>query len=49
MEILTTSTNYRFTPTTAGKYFMYGQVTAYGGDVTAFIQQYQLKLKRMVQ
>ena len=29
------STNYRFTPTVAGKYFIYGAVTVYGGDVTA--------------
>ena len=39
------STNYRFTPTTAGKYFVYGQVTVYGGDVTR-ISVVQTRLKK---
>jgi len=28
------STNYRFTPTTAGKYFVYGVLQGYGGQVS---------------
>ena len=39
------SSNYRFTPQTAGKYFVYGQVTVYGGDVTR-ISVVQTRLKK---
>ena len=39
------STNYRFTPTVAGKYWCYGQTTVYGGDVSR-ISVVQTRLKK---
>ena len=39
------STNYRFTPTVAGKYWCYGQTGVYGGGVDR-VSQVQTRLKK---
>jgi len=39
------TTNYRFTPTVAGKYFVYGRVCGYTGQATSIVHNYAIIYK----